>query len=204
MSTSKVLCGFEGCGRSAVCKGLCNGHYTQQYKGLPLTPLRTRRTVAEVCNVGLCEERARNFSSGQPLCNRHHVRWKKYGDAVKTTKAMVVPRGMDAITDAVARRDRTGCWTDWADLDCWDDLDGYGGASVNGYPSLGRSRVMHLVLEADGQPRPPAPANYGLHSCDDPQCWNPDHLRWGSHEENLADRSGKQNYCRHCAHCNPV
>ena len=152
MKSTKGACTFEGCERVIVCKSLCNGHYTQQYKGLPLTPLHVRH----------------------------------------------------APTPCVAIRDRSVCWTDWSELPCWEGLDGWGGSMSNGYPMLGRGiKVMWLVLEADGRPRPPAPNNHGLHSCDTPACWNPAHLRWGGHEGNLGDRVRKLGYCQHCAHCNP-
>lgn len=36
-------CGFEPCHKEAYCKGLCRGHYNQQWLGRPLTPLRIRR-----------------------------------------------------------------------------------------------------------------------------------------------------------------
>ena len=34
----------------------------------------------------------------------------------------------------------------------------------------------------------PKPGDHALHSCDNPPCINPDHLRWGTHQENMADR----------------
>jgi hypothetical protein len=37
------VCSFPECGRPFMAKAVCAGHYTQQYKGLPLTPLRARR-----------------------------------------------------------------------------------------------------------------------------------------------------------------
>ena len=37
----------------------------------------------------------------------------------------------------------------------------------------------------------PAPdgAPYALHSCDNPACFLPAHLRWGTHSENMQDKA---------------
>lgn len=35
-----------------------------------------------------------------------------------------------------------------------------------------------------------------LHSCDNPKCFNPDHLRWGTQLENIADRTAKNRSAR--------
>ena len=49
-------------------------------------------------------------------------------------------------------------------------------------------RSSHFVLVESGFPRPPAPHNHALHSCDEPGCLNPHHLRWGSNADNVNDR----------------
>lgn len=40
-------CSFEGCERKHYAKGLCTGHYLQQWRGEELRPLRKRSTKAE-------------------------------------------------------------------------------------------------------------------------------------------------------------
>lgn len=204
MATTDGQCRFEGCLKPIKAKGLCNAHYLQARRGDDLKPARERRTVAPDCSVPDCERAARMYGSGRPLCGKHHLRWTTYGDPMAAPKLSVAAVGRQAVEDAVASRDRSECWLDWSELDCWNGLKGWGGKSREGYPILGRGeRVMWLSMIADGRPRPSAPGNHGLHSCDNPACWNPDHLRWGTHEENLSDRTGKQNYCKHCDHCNP-
>jgi len=54
-------CSFEGCDRSGkIVKGYCFGHYRQQSKGLPLKPLKWKRTApvrdetGKTCNT--CRE----------------------------------------------------------------------------------------------------------------------------------------------------
>lgn len=45
--------------------------------------------------------------------------------------------------------------------------------------------ATHVALELDG--RPLAPGQYALHSCDNPPCVNPAHLRGGSQGDNARD-----------------
>lgn len=46
-------------------------------------------------------------------------------------------------------------------------------------------RVGHIVLELSGHPRPAGA--HQLHSCDNPACAAPWHLRWGTNAENRQE-----------------
>lgn len=37
----------------------------------------------------------------------------------------------------------------------------------------------------------PSDGMLAMHSCDNPPCINPDHLRWGTHKENMAEKKAK-------------
>lgn len=74
------------------------------------------------------------------------------------------------------------------------------GGTRGGYPQIGArlddgrrtmAKVGHLVLIASGRPRPPAPANHMLHSCDRKTCCNPQHLRWGTPAENAREAGAR-------------
>ena len=46
------VCSFKDCGRPTLAKGLCKLHYNQQRRGLPLTPERYRKSLAEKLEEG--------------------------------------------------------------------------------------------------------------------------------------------------------
>lgn len=72
--------------------------------------------------------------------------------------------------------------------ECWP-WKGYCRPSGYGMFSVGKTPVQatHIALLLSGQPRPPT-NNFALHSCDNPTCCNPAHLRWGSAADNECDR----------------
>jgi hypothetical protein len=68
---AKKPCGFETCDRPMQAKGLCGGHWTQQRKGLPLTPIRAKkRTVPTTCSVEGCG----GLYYARGYCRNHHAK----------------------------------------------------------------------------------------------------------------------------------
>lgn len=89
----------------------------------------------------------------------------------------------DIAVDIAARalKQDNGCWL-------WP-----GAKTPQGYGKIGRGGVtlyVHRVMhEAHVGPIPPG--NIVMHSCDEPSCCNPDHLRVGTQSENLRDMVDK-------------
>jgi len=78
--------------------------------------------------------------------------------------------------------------------DCWEwtAFRNKGGYGKIGFRRDGKSLTFiatHVALHMDGRHRPPGAI--ALHSCDNPGCCNPKHLRWGDHFENEKDKMSR-------------
>ncbi len=95
-------------------------------------------------------------------------------------EALLTPRDIERFWSKVDRRGPDECWP-W--MHGQHDF-GYGQFWVNAVGRcLGAHRIVAFLAYGTDADRPCA-----LHSCDNPPCCNPAHLRWGTFGENAAER----------------
>lgn len=64
------------------------------------------------------------------------------------------------------------------------------GATVRGYGvrnMRGKVRYVHRMVCEAVHGTPPTPQHMALHLCNQPLCYNPDHLYWGTKKQNAED-----------------
>lgn len=128
---------------------------------------------------------------GHGFCRHHYNAWKKYGDplAAKDHFGSLEKRFIKYVIKGESEDD---CWK-WTAA---KNPQGYGKISV-GAPTHkvdGAHRVSWMLHNNQQVPSD----LFVLHSCDNPECTNPRHLRIGTKSDNMQDmydraRQGKRN-----------
>jgi hypothetical protein len=79
---------------------------------------------------------------------------------------------------------------------------GYAVASYRGKQTRLSRWILGLTV------RPLKKGEIGMHKCDNPPCWNPDHLKIGTYTENMRDCSAKgradEQWKTHCLRGHPL
>ena len=88
---------------------------------------------------------------------------------------------------------RTRCWV-WTGC---KNTDGYGRTMRNG-KNIGVHRLM-FILQFGEIPK----GKLVMHTCDNPPCINPAHLKLGTHDENMQDMTDKGRRARFPGELNP-
>lgn len=174
-----MICKVEGCERTdKISRGFCARHYENfRTTGNPLSLREQRADLPPVkCAVDDCD---RN-SVARGWCNRHYENWRNTGDPIpardKPLVVVIESIGWD-VTDG-------GCW-EWRGA---RNGHGYGLVSLH-REGVKAARAHRVVYESR---RGPIPRGAVLrHSCDNPPCVNPDHLKPGTHKQNMEDMAAR-------------
>ena len=163
------ICSEEGCEKVVFCRGLCVMHYQRLLKKINAG----KEAQKERCSVSSCDRPV--YAKG--LCNRHWQRVRKTGsyldEDLKNDSQLSVKERLEK--NGIVKEN--GC-IEWAKH---KDVDGYGVISVGNRPQYVH-RVAHEIYIG-----PIPPGMLVCHKCDNPSCFNPEHLFLGSSKDNLQD-----------------
>lgn len=177
MTTIKIarICSVENCNALAFARQMCKPHYMVAWKkGLP--PLAK---PVRLCSVDDCH----NKHSVRGLCKKHSYRQELYGSP--TTLHLSTGQGethIERFWSRVNKEQGQG-----PNGDCWEwtakskDNHGYGGLQVDGKRWKAHQFAYYLATGV-------IPRLHILHSCDNPPCCNPSHLREGTPADNATDK----------------
>lgn len=130
-----------------------------------------------ICSIGGCGRPRR----GRGYCQVHYMAYWRYGDPlVEKARPTSLPE------------EEYLSWYGWdvTESGCWEFK---GPRDAAGYGRTARESGDYLAHRMSyTQNIGPIPDElHVLHSCDNPPCINPDHLRVGSHQENMQDKVGR-------------
>lgn len=168
----KATCSVTGCESISGTKGWCSKHYQRWLKyGDPVFI----KPIKDTCSVAGCV----SVSLSKGLCNKHYQRSLIHGDptVVKLLRGISVSERLEINKLEVQRDYETPCWEYQGSL----DKDGYGRLCIQGkWTKTHRLAYIEFVgAISEGL--------QVLHKCDNPKCFNPDHLFLGTTQDNVDD-----------------
>lgn len=137
------------------------------------------------CNVETCE--APTHAKG--YCKLHYTRWSRTGDPTKAHRMQPRSRPLAEriadLTDRSAGPD--ACWP-------WTGTRYGNNYGVMQYRNVVKQAHVWAYQSATGEVVPDG--MFVLHSCDNPPCCNPAHLRVGTHQANMDDKVSRDRQSR--------
>lgn len=178
------MCSIEGCGKPTHARGLCAAHYRRwQRHGDPLGG----RNPSCICSVRGCDRPAQNHR----MCGAHYMRWCRHGDPFEGRTAVGAP--LNFLLNSALTHTGQNCLL-------WPysgDRNGYGTIQYEG-----RTQLAHRIVCKLANGPPPTSTHDAAHSCGKGHegCVNPQHLRWATRAENMADciKHGTSNRGERC------
>lgn len=127
-----------------------------------------------ICSIPNCS----NTIAARELCDKHYRRWRTHGDPLHKTQAS--PGEPLLFLQTNMFYDET--------VDCllWPFSKmryGYGHLQI-----AGKFHPAHRVMCELTHGSAPTETHQAAHSCNVPGCVNPNHLRWATPKENIADQ----------------
>lgn len=178
-------CTVEGCDAEHKGHGLCYQHLWRMKRQGPnfdRSPIDRKPHRAPHCTIEGCGLPHKTLG----YCCAHYSRLQRFG--TDFDRSLIAPRNPETGEELIARilREATPdqCW-EWP---LHRNVQGYGQVSLIGQKKRwpAHRRVCFL---AHGEP--PTPKHIACHSCDNPPCVNPHHLRWDTYKGNADDRTAR-------------
>lgn len=145
------------------------------------TNLPQRPKSTKICSIPECDrpQKAKGY------CSKHHLRLCRRGTVELKNKHGVGNTFAERFWSLVAVAEPDHCWL-WQ---AGKAKAGYGQAWFNGKVENTHRIAWYLV---NGK----WSANHILHSCDNPPCCNPNHLREGTDQDNSNDKQARGRMAR--------
>jgi len=166
--TEKIVaqCSVNGCLKTVYCKEMCRSHYKlaayYRKKNNPDTPR---------CLIVGCELPSKT----RGWCNKHYSCYQRTGDPLLFKRKTQGSTHEERFWKRVDVRGRDECW-EWQN----SKTQGYGDVWIDGKSWKAHRYAWFLAHKTE-------PTLMILHSCDNPPCCNPQHLREGTNQDNMND-----------------
>lgn len=147
------------------------------------------RNWERICSIENCG--GKHYAKG--FCSMHYRRARN-GVGMATPKRGDVPAFERLISRVIKGRGPTG--------ECWE----FTGSFMNGYGQIkidGKMVLTHRFSWEHHNDQKIPDGLFVLHACDNRPCVNPDHLRTGTHQDNMADRQARGRYWTPKGETNP-